>query len=112
MSEVVRDWKRFHTRINHAVWQEGYFDHRLRPDERGVQLTSPEDDEKEIAAGANIRRQSRSDFATALRTTRSTSEAREFPFYSSVVSNTASGSPITSHFFPSTSASASRSSAA
>jgi putative transposase len=40
MSEVVRDWKRFHTRINHVVWQEGYFDHRLRADERGAQLSA------------------------------------------------------------------------
>jgi REP element-mobilizing transposase RayT len=21
MSEVIRDWKRFHTRVNHVVWQ-------------------------------------------------------------------------------------------
>jgi Transposase IS200 like len=27
MSEVIRDWKRFHARTNHVVWQEGYFDH-------------------------------------------------------------------------------------
>ena len=38
MSEVIRDWKRFHKRTNHVIWQEGYFDHRLRPDERGAQL--------------------------------------------------------------------------
>jgi putative transposase len=38
MSEVIRDWKRFHTRTNDVVWQEGYFDHRLRADERGTQL--------------------------------------------------------------------------
>ena len=38
MSEVIRDWKRFHERMNHVVWQEGYFDHRLRDDERGEQL--------------------------------------------------------------------------
>jgi REP element-mobilizing transposase RayT len=38
MSEVVRAWKRFHARTNHVVWQEGYFDHRLRNDERGEQL--------------------------------------------------------------------------
>ena len=35
MSELIRDWKRFHTRTNQVVWQEGYFDHRLRDDERG-----------------------------------------------------------------------------
>jgi putative transposase len=40
MSEVVRDWKRFHTRRNGVPWQEGYFDHRLRADERGTQLSA------------------------------------------------------------------------
>jgi REP element-mobilizing transposase RayT len=40
MSEVIRDWKRFHTRTNQIVWQEGYFDHRLRNDERGEQLSA------------------------------------------------------------------------
>jgi len=40
MSEVIRNWKRFHTRVNHAIWQEGYFDHRLRADERGTQLSA------------------------------------------------------------------------
>ena len=39
MSEIIRDWKRFHKRINGA-WQEGYFDHRLRADERGTQLSA------------------------------------------------------------------------
>jgi len=23
MSEVIRDWKRFHNRVNHVIWQEG-----------------------------------------------------------------------------------------
>jgi REP-associated tyrosine transposase len=40
MSEVIRDWKRFHKRTNHVTWQEGYFDHRLRLDERGTQLSA------------------------------------------------------------------------
>ena len=40
MSEVIRDWKRFHKRTNHVMWQEGYFDHRLRPDERGMQFSA------------------------------------------------------------------------
>jgi REP element-mobilizing transposase RayT len=40
MSEVIRGWKRFHTRANHVMWQEGYFDHRLRADERGTQLSA------------------------------------------------------------------------
>lgn len=38
MSSVISDWKRFHARNNHVVWQDGYFDHRLRDDERGEQL--------------------------------------------------------------------------
>jgi len=25
MSEIIRDWKRFHARANGVVWQEGYF---------------------------------------------------------------------------------------
>ena len=32
-------WKRFHARTNGVIWQEGYFDHRLRADERGEQLS-------------------------------------------------------------------------
>ena len=40
MSEIIRDWKRFHARTNHVIWQEGYFDHRLRADDRGVQLSA------------------------------------------------------------------------
>jgi putative transposase len=40
MSEVIRDWKRFHTRTNDVLWQEGYFDHRLRADERGEQIST------------------------------------------------------------------------
>jgi putative transposase len=38
MSSVISDWKRFHARSNGVLWQEGYFDHRLRDDERGEQL--------------------------------------------------------------------------
>ena len=40
MSEVIRDWKRFHNRSKNVRWQEGYFDHRLRLDERGAQLSA------------------------------------------------------------------------
>ena len=40
MSELIRAWKRFHARVNHVIWQEGYFDHRLRADERGIQLSA------------------------------------------------------------------------
>ena len=40
MSEVVRNWKRFHTGVDRVIWQEGYFDHRLRADERGTQLST------------------------------------------------------------------------
>ena len=39
MSEVIRNWKCFHTREYDVVWQEGYFDHRLRDDECGEQLS-------------------------------------------------------------------------
>jgi len=40
MSEIIRDWKRFHTRTHRVIWQEGYFDHRLRADERGTQFSA------------------------------------------------------------------------
>ena len=40
MSCVIGNWKRFHTRNNQVMWQEGYFDHRLRADERGEQLAA------------------------------------------------------------------------
>ena len=40
MSRVVGDWKRFHARKHRVLWQEGYFDHRLRKDERGQQLST------------------------------------------------------------------------
>jgi hypothetical protein len=40
MSELIRDWKRFHTRNHSAVWQENYFDHRLRNDARADQLSA------------------------------------------------------------------------
>ena len=38
MSLVIGDWKRFHARRHGVTWQDGYFDHRLRDDERGEQL--------------------------------------------------------------------------
>ena len=40
MSRVIGDWKRFHASKNAVTWQEGYFDHRLRSDERGEQLSA------------------------------------------------------------------------
>jgi putative transposase len=40
MSRIVGDWKHFHSRTNAVLWQEGYFDHRLRNDERGEQLSA------------------------------------------------------------------------
>ena len=40
MSDVVSDWKRLHVRSNGVIWQEGFFDHRLRDDERGEQLAA------------------------------------------------------------------------
>jgi putative transposase len=39
MSRVIGEWKHFHVRKNQVQWQEGYFDHRLRDDERGEQLS-------------------------------------------------------------------------
>jgi putative transposase len=38
MSSIIGDWKHFHARNNHVFWQEGFFDHRLRDDERHEQL--------------------------------------------------------------------------
>lgn len=38
MSGVISDWKRFHAQKNGVRWQDGYFDHRLRDDERGEQF--------------------------------------------------------------------------
>src|ERR1700736_2012402 len=32
MSNVIGDWKHFQTRKHGIIWQEGYFDHRLRDD--------------------------------------------------------------------------------
>jgi REP element-mobilizing transposase RayT len=40
MSRVIGDWKHFHTHKNKIIWQEGYFDHRLRDDERGEQFSA------------------------------------------------------------------------
>jgi REP element-mobilizing transposase RayT len=40
MSRIIGDWKHFQTREHAIVWQEGYFDHRLRDDERGEQLAA------------------------------------------------------------------------
>ena len=38
MGLVVGDWKRWHTKQHNVHWQEGFFDHRVREDERGEQL--------------------------------------------------------------------------
>ena len=40
MSKIVGDWKHFQSRKHGIIWQEGYFDHRLRDDERGQQLSA------------------------------------------------------------------------
>jgi hypothetical protein len=40
MSKIVGHWKHFQSRKHGIVWQEGYFDHRLRDDERGEQLSA------------------------------------------------------------------------
>jgi REP element-mobilizing transposase RayT len=39
MSRVIGDWKHFQACTHAVKWQEGYFDHRLRDDERGEQLS-------------------------------------------------------------------------
>jgi putative transposase len=53
MSGVISDWKRFHACKYQVAWQEGYFDHRLRDDERGEQLSMKIDyiRQNPIAAG-------------------------------------------------------------
>ena len=53
MSELIRGWKRFHTRTNYVVWQEGYFDHRLQADQRGEELFAKMDyiRQNPVAAG-------------------------------------------------------------
>jgi putative transposase len=40
MSKTVGEWKHFHARKQGVAWQKGYFDHRLRDDERGEQLSA------------------------------------------------------------------------
>jgi REP-associated tyrosine transposase len=40
MSRVIGDWKRYQTVQHRIDWQEGYFDHRLRDDERGEQFAA------------------------------------------------------------------------
>ena len=40
MSRVIGEWKHFHRHKHGVIWQEGYFDHRLRNDERGEQLAA------------------------------------------------------------------------
>jgi putative transposase len=39
MSRVIGDWKHYHSHHHKIVWQKGYFDHRLRDDERGDQMS-------------------------------------------------------------------------
>jgi REP-associated tyrosine transposase len=40
MSRIIGEWKHFQTYEHGIIWQEGYFDHRLRDDERGEQLSA------------------------------------------------------------------------
>ncbi len=30
MSQTIGEWKKFHSRINGVIWQDNYFDHRIR----------------------------------------------------------------------------------
>jgi putative transposase len=39
MGRLIGDWKRFYKRNHTVEWQEDFFDHRLRDDERGEQLS-------------------------------------------------------------------------
>jgi putative transposase len=57
MSKVIRAWKRFHARINQVIWQEDYFDHRLRKDERGEQISAKMNyiRQNQVAAGLCVR---------------------------------------------------------
>lgn len=58
MSSVISDWKRFHARNSGVVWQEGYFDHRLRDDERGEQLSIKIDYIRQNPVAAGFMRES------------------------------------------------------
>ena len=40
VSRVIGEWKHFQARKHGIIWQEGYFDHRLRDDERGEQFSA------------------------------------------------------------------------
>ena len=40
MSRTIGEWKHFLAHEHGIVWPEGYFDHRLRDDERGDQLNA------------------------------------------------------------------------
>jgi REP-associated tyrosine transposase len=53
MSRIIGDWKHFHAIQTGIIWQEGYFDHRLRDDERGEQLSAKLDyiQQNPVAAG-------------------------------------------------------------
>jgi len=53
MSRTIGDWKHFQTYHREIVWQEGHFDHRLRDDERGEQLSAKIDyiRQNPVAAG-------------------------------------------------------------
>ena len=43
MSRVIGQWKHWHAHRHGVRWQESYFDHRLRHDERGEQLQTQAD---------------------------------------------------------------------
>ena len=53
MSRIIGEWKHFQARRHGIAWQEGYFDHRLRDDERGEQLAAKMDyiRQNPVAAG-------------------------------------------------------------
>ena len=41
ISRVIGDWKHFHAKESRVELQEGFFDHRLRDDERREQSVRP-----------------------------------------------------------------------
>jgi putative transposase len=54
MSKIISDWKHFQSRKHGVIWQEGYFDHRLRADERGDQLSAKMNYIRQNPVAANL----------------------------------------------------------
>jgi putative transposase len=54
MSKIIGDWKHFQSRKHRIIWQDGYFDHRLRADERGDQLSAKVNYMRQNPVAANL----------------------------------------------------------